>query len=1382
MIPSVIKFPIVAVMVVLLFYLAVGNAATTGNGSNDLFSILGSGSPVGNGDWYSANNGGGLNAYYSYWIEVPPGSPNLRVQIFDADVGNTHDDSLGTSFDTTVEYRLYPPGGGAPIRSATCGTTCTDLNDSNANNRWRRFSSDVISPAAGIWELQVDMSSAVTTGNDVNIFGLRVRSRDGNTDYNVFYYENVSGSLRSVNPRTVTNYPYITSGCTLGSNDFDFDVPGGGNGSSMSVTSRLGTNTAISPLSAPSAWSTQSIIVEGRDDSAEDYGLWTLAAVPAHTGIGNVVSWYLNTEGSASGAPSSPFTLNNGGAHRIYLPTGTRNTPGGPPVKPYLAQWVRQNDPTGNPNEFTITIRLINPTAHAITGAVATGEVPSPVTYGGVRSGLPTHGSMTSAPSVGSSGLFSWDVGTVAAGETAVMAYNIIVPNPNMVTTVTGISTTGNATRASFDDETGTPFNTGGLCELRIGPGLTLAVVSDFEVVAQKKGAVATWNTASEIGTVGFYLERQDKSSGEWVRLNEGEPIPGLGLSQRVGGSYRVLDLGVSAGESHRYRLVELEAKGNRRIYGPYEVVVGEPSANRRSQTAAYSVIPREKNRQRIVAERDRRAIARNQVGGAPAGIRIGIRETGLHYLSAAQIAAGLGLDVSTVSDLIDQQELALSLGGQAVAWLAKGSEGLYFYAEAIDSIYTRDNVVLLEVDKGEIMTSQEGGNPTGPATASEFMTTVRIEEDLLFAPFKPVQDYWFWKKLTNEEKAPVGEALFDFSLDGVGAGQGALKLHIEGFTEVTHFFEIFLNGQSLGTYQTEGLLDYHPAVTIPGGLLQTGSNQLRLVHRPLSSEESTLFIDGFEISYPRTFHATGDYLVFMAEAGTFELSGFTGSEIMLFNLANPLRPVQVVNAAATADGLRFQVNEDEEGAYLVVAPDAVKAPAWVEPHDATRLATPQNQADYLVIAPEELKAGAQALADYRAGQGLITRVVTLKEIYLAFNHGIEDPRAIERFVSYARDHWLVAPRYVVLAGDSSYDHRQILPGSGDHRVPAIYTGTPDGLFAADNLYGAMQGGAPRVAVGRIPALSNAELSAYVNKLAAWESGLTTEQAVQLVADNADYAGQFPQDSNGLKLVLTTAMVATDIHLNPSDVAASRQALMDALNEGRGLVNYLGHGGFDRLADEGLLTSADVPGLANTRTPVTTALSCIVNLHDEEGYDSLGESMVLRVGGGAIAMWAPTGLSQNASAVELNRELLSSLYESGHPVLGDAIVAALKEYAKMTQVSYMPRLYTLLGDPAVWLRPGAPKSERIYNEQLGAIESDLDEGASLFGCTGKTVALTDKQFVWDQDCMAVEQLSATGTVVETDVSVRFCSPSIRLGAGFGVKGRFTAGAQACSSQ
>ena len=127
--------------------------------------------------------------------------------------------------------------------------------------------------------------------------------------------------------------------------------------------------------------------------------------------------------------------------------------------------------------------------------------------------------------------------------------------------------------------------------------------------------------------------------------------------------------------------------------------------------------------------------------------------------------------------------------------------------------------------------------------------------------------------------------------------------------------------------------------------------------------------------------------------------------------------------------------------------------------------------------------------------------------------------------------------------------------------------------------------------------------------------------------------------------------------------------------------NYIGHGGFDRLADENLFTSADVASLNNAgRLPVFLAMTCSVGDFAQPGYPSLGEAMLLRKDGGAFAVWAPSGLSQNSLAVRLDQSFFRGAFVDNEKVVGDLVVRGIRELDTPGS-QYMRYMYNLLGEP-----------------------------------------------------------------------------------------------------
>jgi len=147
---------------------------------------------------------------------------------------------------------------------------------------------------------------------------------------------------------------------------------------------------------------------------------------------------------------------------------------------------------------------------------------------------------------------------------------------------------------------------------------------------------------------------------------------------------------------------------------------------------------------------------------------------------------------------------------------------------------------------------------------------------------------------------------------------------------------------------------------------------------------------------------------------------------------------------------------------------------------------------------------------------------------------------------------------------------------------------------------------------------------------------------------------------------------------------ATRAQLQDALRRGQVLMNYVGHGGLDRLDSEGLLLTSDVAGLGNgPRLPVLTALTCLISQFAYPTISSLGEELVLRADGGAIAVYGPTWLSHNGAATALGGSLMPQLAAPGAGRLGDRLQRGLNAYAAAGGDRRMVRLYTLLGDPGL---------------------------------------------------------------------------------------------------
>jgi hypothetical protein len=452
--------------------------------------------------------------------------------------------------------------------------------------------------------------------------------------------------------------------------------------------------------------------------------------------------------------------------------------------------------------------------------------------------------------------------------------------------------------------------------------------------------------------------------------------------------------------------------------------------------------------------------------------------------------------------------------------------------------------------------------------------------------------------------------------------------------------------------------------------------------------------VDAIEVSYWRYYQAVNDVLV-MRGAGhsVVTVEGFSEPAVLVFEIGSG-RLKQVGETTLDGAGGNYRVSFRPEGDswYVAVTASSLRQPAWLVGDTGSDLKDESQQADYVVIAPPDMLGPVQELADYRAGQGMSTKVVSLADIYDEFNAGLTSPEAIKAFLTYAYEHWASpSPGYVVLVGEGSLDYKNHR-GYGDSVVPPLLVGTPYGLYAADNrLVDVDDDGLPEMAIGRLPVLSGAELSALIGKIKAYESsaGGGWQQEVLMVADDVDIeAGHFPVDSDVVANLVPAGYNVQKVYITAERSASeARSELLSGLQAGLRLVNYIGHGAPDRLASEGLLRVSDVSGLWNgERLPVLAGMTCLIGRYENPGSDSLSERLVLQPDGGAIAVWSPTGMSLNAEARILDQTFFEALFAAEQPVLGVTLLQAQQAYKNRGNEQFMLDIYNLLGDPALRVR------------------------------------------------------------------------------------------------
>ncbi|HWM94007.1 MAG TPA: C25 family cysteine peptidase [Thermoanaerobaculia bacterium] len=1195
--------------------------------------------------------------------------------------------------------------------------------------------------AAGHWELRVDMAA----GDDINALGIRAHdgnSGAGGTELNVYFD---SFNQFGINPtnvgagtRSYDVFPYITAGCSAAKNDFDFDSNNGTVGE-MSFSSRTGAystqvfNTGVE-LSGNDVWLRDTFTGWTSDVNSTDYGIWSgevsISTYNNQNGLnGNYTTFYMTNDLAAANPPAANPTPN---AFRVYLPTDA----GAAPLKPYLEQQLRHDSGPNPPDEdvpsdYTVTVRVVNPTSRAITfsGAnLVTANVPNngATVYAGAAQ--ISQGMLVSQPAVGATGPITWNPQTVAAGATALLSYEVrVTPSSGgQRVAATGTPASG-GTQATYVDETGNTvqararFTFGPLCELAVTEGLlTHAVVSSFRTFADERGGVrAEWTTASETATAGFRLLRWD--GRRYVPVHKGL-LPGL-VHAAQGGTYRFHDEGAAPGQPQAYLLEEVEADGKRRSHGPFAGMPGWERPEGPERRAAYEREAHPTLRKTVsagAAAADGKARSVTAFAAQDTGVHLSIRETGLYYVTREQVAAWLGMTVDKAEKAIAKGQISLTRGGQQVAFFPEPIEGsrrdlkdtpkmprgFFFYGEAQPTLYSLDTVYRLQEGAGPVMQTRKVPRAAA-SSGTSFPDSKPFESDVIPATAispDPESDYWFWDFVISGDP-DLGKRTFTFDAPALApSGDATVLVSLHGATDNStpgeHVAVVTLNGTFLGEAQWQGITPHTAGFAVPASVLQETGNQLEILGAVGNGAPfSFYFVDGFEVGYPRRFEAAADALAFTG-GGNFQVTvtGFSDATVRLFDVSNPLHPRWVAGAAVDADpsgGFRASFVPSPLAHYLAVGPGALKTPLATRAWSTDELLDASNRADVLIVVPAGMESAAERLADHRRGQGLEAAVASLDAVADLFGHGTATPHAVRSFLAHAATAWTVRPRYVVLVGEGTLDYRN-LQGFGDSVMPPLLIQAEGGLFPSDNRLGDVNGdGRPDLAVGRIPVLTAAELDAYIDKIVAYES--TGEPAwaanALMLADSPDAGASFPDDSDRIASQLPAGYAVNRIYLGSETLAQARTRLFQGIADGASLIDFVGHGGLDRLSADGLLTSDDVPSLTNgERLPVITAMTCTVNRFAVPGVPSLGELLVKSPAGGAAAVWGPSGLSFHGEA----RQLAGTFYRQvsgpqGVPQdgrLGDWILQSMNDFRARGGDGAMLDIYNLLGDPSLVVRRG----------------------------------------------------------------------------------------------
>jgi uncharacterized repeat protein (TIGR01451 family) len=996
---------------------------------------------------------------------------------------------------------------------------------------------------------------------------------------------------------------------------------------------------------------------------------------------------YGATAGTAGVSVTNLTLSSSPGQHSATICTDMAITKSGAP------QPVLQNA------TLTYTVTVTNNGPQIATGVVVSDTLPAQVTY--ISSSTTGGGTCSQA-----GGVLTCNYATMASGAGAVITVTTTAATPSLaLNTAVVNSATPDPTLAN---------NTATFTSTIEYPNAVR--LSSFTAVKNGPGVLISWKSGGELHNLGFNVYRE--SAGGRVQVNP-SLIAGSALlmretvEQHAAKTYGWIDNSPVPGGL--YWLEDVDLNGTRTMYGPISTQTGSATAQSFARPATVRDLaqpnaamslgtkglprPQSQIRETLVTPRPSAATLNTgfQLAAQPA-VKIFVDHEGWYRVTQPQLAAaGLNPNVQAASLHLfaEGAEQPIRVTGAASGFGPQAA--IEFYGTAIDTPYSGQRVYWLmsSAQPGLRIPGAGGAGSPGPQ-AQSFAQTLEL---------KPRTTYFavLLKENTDNFFGPMVStvaATQTLNVSNLAPGGATMQVVLQGITQgQQHDVTVALNGSTLGNVGFTGQQQGTAKFAIPTGILTNGANTITLTAQ-LGSNDLSL-IDHIDVSFLQTFTAQSDQLKFTAPAGdSVTVNGFAQPPTRLLDITNPALPSTVAFTVSPQSGgyaLQTVVPWTSAGTHtlLALSDDQLAVPVSLAQHQPSTLHQAQAGAGVVIVAAPLFATQIQPLVTLHRAEGRTVAMVNVDQVYDEFNFGERSPNAIRTFLQTATTAWTNKPHYLLLGGDASVDPRDYLGLGFFDFVPTKIVVTSELKTASDDWFSDFNGtGFAQIATGRIPARTVSDAQTMVSKILAYANGSTASwtNAGMLVADTDDPSVSFSQASLAVQKLMPKTMNVSDVFAGTLGTGTARQNIIAGINSGQVLVNYNGHGSVE-VWGGGLFDDTAAASLVNgNRLPVFVMMNCLNGFFQDVFTQSLAESLLLSQNGGAVAVWASSGLTAPGPQFQMDQALVKTLFTQPSITMGDAVQFAKSGIADPD----VRKTFILFGDPLMRLkRPGVVAQPRV---------------------------------------------------------------------------------------
>ena len=617
----------------------------------------------------------------------------------------------------------------------------------------------------------------------------------------------------------------------------------------------------------------------------------------------------------------------------------------------------------------------------------------------------------------------------------------------------------------------------------------------------------------------------------------------------------------------------------------------------------------------------------------------------------------------------------------------------------------------------------------------------------------------WFGRFFTDED-----EYTFSVNLPDAIPDETFFKFRFIGWTTGKHSFTIYVNGNSMDTFSSQGKGPFKNQKTNSGFIIP-GYNDIKIKYDS-SYESGQAYLDWFEIHYQQEFIASDNFLLFYTTPASsskkYTITGFNNDDIKTFDVTNYYDTKLVQNTTISNNQLTFidDSNLQTSKKIIVLTSSAYKTPERIEEAEFRDLRNPANGADYLIIVYDDFYDAIQPLAQHRESHDEFeTMVVKISEVYNEFSWGLFDPTAIRDFIKYAYFNWQPKPGYVLLCGDGDFDYKNVINNLDKNWIPTYQTDevySQNLNYSTDDWFVFVSGGNkdtyPDLAIGRLPVQSAEETKIMVDKIKAYETAELLNETenyiiddwrntITVVGDDELIEGgtgnetehtndseriieyYIPNKFNKKKIYLSEYPAVENIsYLSALLKPAAMEAIIKQINQGTLIINYLGHGNPTTWSHEYVLYAPrDFDKIINgSKLALWVAATCNFGQFDDPSTQSLAEDLLVAEGRGAIAVLASTREVYADRNAALTRSFYTRLFQNQQTTERQGLALLKAKIDNFNGVN--DQKYVLLGDPA--MRLATPRYQAVIN----SVKPDTIKALSQITVTGN---IKKDNVIWD---------------------------------------------------